>query len=133
LAQSALIQSEDPSFEGGSYVVVQKYLHKLDKWRALDNATQENIIGRTKVDNVELEDTAGRESHKQLTTIVDAEGIEHDILRDNMPFGSPGREEFGTYLSATRKICGSSKKCWRICSKASPPVGTIEYWISRRQ
>jgi putative iron-dependent peroxidase len=104
LAQSALIQSEDPAFEGGSYVVVQKYLHKLDKWRSLETATQESIIGRTKPDNVELED-AGRESHKTLTTIVDAEGIEHDILRDNMPFGSPGRGEFGTYfIGYTRNL-----------------------------
>ena len=98
LAQSALIQSDDPAFEGGSYVVVQKYLHRLDKWQALDTATQESIVGRTKADNVELEDSAGRESHKQLTTIVDADGVEHDILRDNMPFGRPGRGEFGTYF-----------------------------------
>jgi putative iron-dependent peroxidase len=104
LTQSALIQSEDPPFEGGSYVAVQKYLHKLDKWRALEAATQESIIGRTKTDNVELEDT-GRESHKTLTTIVDAAGIEHDILRDNMPFGSPGRGEFGTYfIGYTRNL-----------------------------
>jgi putative iron-dependent peroxidase len=104
LTQSALIQSEDSAFEGGSYVVVQKYLHKLDKWRSLETATQESIIGRTKPDNVELEDT-GRESHKTLTTIVDAEGIEHDILRDNMPFGSPGRGEFGTYfIGYTRNL-----------------------------
>ncbi len=104
LAQSALIQSEDPPFEGGSYVVVQKYLHKLDKWRALETAAQENIIGRTKADNVELDDT-GRESHKTLTTIVDADGVEHDILRDNMPFGSPGRGEFGTYfIGYTRNL-----------------------------
>ncbi|MGC2125395.1 MAG: Dyp-type peroxidase [Xanthobacteraceae bacterium] len=106
LVQSALIQSEDdPSFEGGSYVVVQKYLHKLDKWQALDTATQESIVGRTKADNVELEDAAGRESHKQLTTIVDAQGVEHDILRDNMPFGNPGRGEFGTYfIGYTRNL-----------------------------
>jgi putative iron-dependent peroxidase len=104
LSQSALIQSEDPPFEGGSYVVVQKYLHKLDKWRALETATQQSIIGRTKADNVELEDS-GRESHKTLTTIVDAQGTEHDILRDNMPFGSPGRGEFGTYfIGYTRNL-----------------------------
>jgi porphyrinogen peroxidase len=104
LAQSALVQSEDPPFEGGSYVVVQKYLHKLDKWRSLETATQENIIGRTKADNVELDDT-GRESHKTLTTIVDGDGVEHDILRDNMPFGSPGRGEFGTYfIGYTRNL-----------------------------
>jgi len=105
LAQSALIQSEDPPFEGGSYVVVQKYLHNLDKWRSLDTAAQESIIGRTKADNVELQDSAAGESHKQLTTIVDAQGVEHDILRDNMPFGSPGRGEFGTYfIGYTRNL-----------------------------
>ena len=105
LAQSALIQSDDPAFEGGSYVVVQKYLHRLDKWQALDTATQESIVGRTKPDNVELEDSPGRESHKQLTTIVDADGVEHDILRDNMPFGSPGRGELGTYfIGYTRNL-----------------------------
>lgn len=105
LAQSTLIQSEDPAFEGGSYVVVQKYIHNLDKWRALDTATQESIIGRTKADNVELEDAAGRESHKQLATIVDADGVEHDILRDNMPFGRPGQGEFGTYfIGYTRNL-----------------------------
>lgn len=107
LMQSALIQSEDPLFEGGSYVVVQKYLHKLDKWRSLDTATQESIIGRTKADNVELEDV-GRESHKTLTTIVDADGIEHDILRDNMPFGNPSRGEFGTYF------IGYARNLWVI-------------------
>ena len=104
LTQSALIQSEDPPFEGGSYVVVQKYLHNLDRWRSLETVKQESIIGRTKADNVELEDK-GQESHKTLTTIVDAEGTEHDILRDNMPFGSLGREEFGTYfIGYTRNL-----------------------------
>src|SRR5580698_11319671 len=44
LAQSALIQSDDPAFEGGSYVVVQKYLHRLDTWQKLDTATQESIV-----------------------------------------------------------------------------------------
>jgi putative iron-dependent peroxidase len=105
LAQSTLVQSEDPPFAGGSYVVAQKYIHNLDKWRSLDTATQESIIGRTKADNVELEDTTGRESHKQLATIVDADGVEHDILRDNMPFGRPGQGEFGTYfIGYTRNL-----------------------------
>jgi len=87
LPLASLIQSDDPDFEGGSYVVVQKYLHKLDAWNALQTSSQESIIGRTKLDNVELYDSNKRKSHKTLTTIVDAEGNEHDILRDNMPFG----------------------------------------------
>jgi putative iron-dependent peroxidase len=98
LPLSALIQPDDPDFEGGSYVVVQKYLHDLAAWNALDTSAQERIIGRTKLDNVELDDGTERKSHKSLATIVDAAGTEHDILRDNMPFGRPGQSEFGTYF-----------------------------------
>ena len=29
---------------------------------------------------------------------MDADGIEHDILRDKMPFGRPGQDEFGAYF-----------------------------------
>jgi putative iron-dependent peroxidase len=99
MAASSLVSDEaDPDFAGGSYVVVQKYLHDLDTWGAMPVEVQEHIIGRTKADNVELEDDGGRKSHKSLNTIVDLDGVEHDILRDNMPFGRPGHGEFGTYF-----------------------------------
>ena len=93
------IRRTSPDFASGSYVVVQKYLHDLTVWAALGTAEQEAIIGRTKADNVELELAEGaRPSHKDLNTITDADGTEHDILRDNMPFGRPGHGEFGTYF-----------------------------------
>jgi porphyrinogen peroxidase len=98
LYQAALIGDEDPDFVGGAYVVVQKYLHDLRAWGALSVSEQEGIIGRTKIDNAELDDANGRKSHKSLNTIVDAHGVEHHILRDNMPFGRPGQGEFGTYF-----------------------------------
>jgi porphyrinogen peroxidase len=100
MLDAALVSAaDDPQFGGGSYVVVQKYLHDLTAWAALGTAEQEAIIGRTKADNVELELASGaRPSHKDLTTVTDAEGTEHDILRDNMPFGRPGQAEFGTYF-----------------------------------
>jgi putative iron-dependent peroxidase len=97
LAHYALIGAGEPGFEGGSYVVVQKYLHRLDSWNALSTEQQEAIIGRRKIDNVELEPSA-RKSHKDLNTITGTDGIERKILRDNMPFGSPARGEFGTYF-----------------------------------
>lgn len=109
LPASALIGSEDPDFAGGSYIVVQKYLHDLGAWSGISTQQQEEIIGRRKIDNVEIDDDdAPRKSHKSLTTIVDAAGTEHDILRDNMPFGQPGRKEFGTYF------IGYSRFLWVI-------------------
>jgi putative iron-dependent peroxidase len=109
MAEASLVGDEDPDFSGGSYVVVQKYLHDLDAWNALTIEDQQAIIGRTKADNVELDDDAApRKSHKSLNTIVDANGDEHDILRDNMPFGRPGQGEFGTYF------IGYARELWVI-------------------
>lgn len=109
LAASALVGDEDADFAGGSYVVVQKYLHDLSAWARAPTPLQEEIIGRTKIDNIEIDDDdAPRKSHKSLATIVDADGNEYDILRDNMPFGRPGQREFGTYF------IGYSRYLWVI-------------------
>lgn len=109
LPDSALVGDEDAGFAGGSYVVVQKYLHDLSAWARTPAHLQEEIIGRTKIDNIEIDDDdAPRKSHKSLATIVDADGNEYDILRDNMPFGRAGQQEFGTYF------IGYSRYLWVI-------------------
>ncbi|HVB87718.1 MAG TPA: Dyp-type peroxidase [Candidatus Dormibacteraeota bacterium] len=95
---AVLIGEEDAAFAGGSYVIVQKYLHDLDGWNALPTETQERIIGRTKLADIELDDSVKPTSaHNALTTITEG-GKEIKILRDNMPFGRPSHSEFGTYF-----------------------------------
>jgi len=95
---AVLIGDEDATFAAGSYVIVQKYLHDLDAWNALSTEAQERIIGRTKLADVELDDSVKPTSaHNALTTIAE-NGVEVKILRDNMPFGQPGHGEFGTYF-----------------------------------
>ncbi|MGH2873345.1 MAG: Dyp-type peroxidase, partial [Solirubrobacteraceae bacterium] len=53
---AVVIADQDPAFAGGSYVVVQKYLHDLTAWSALSVEQQERVIGRTKLDDIELTD-----------------------------------------------------------------------------
>lgn len=94
-----VIGEEDAEFSGGSYVLVQKYLHDMKGWNSLSVETQERIIGRHKQSNIELdEDVKPSSSHSSLTTLTDENGNEVKILRDNMPFGKPGMGEFGTYF-----------------------------------
>lgn len=96
---AALVGDEDPAFAGGSYVVVQKYLHDLTSWNALSTEEQERVIGRTKFTDIEMtDDVKPADSHVALTTLTDPDGTERDILRANMPFGSFGQGEFGTYF-----------------------------------
>src|ERR1700722_15653537 len=95
---AALVAEEDPQFAGGSYVIIQKYLHDMSRWNALSTEEQERIIGRKKLSDIELSDAVKPSSaHNALTTIVE-NGKELKILRDNMPFGRPGQGEFGTYF-----------------------------------
>jgi porphyrinogen peroxidase len=96
--EAALIGEEDPAFAGGSYAIVQKYLHDLAGWNALPTEVQERIIGRSKLSDVELDDPVKPTSaHNALTTIVE-DGKEIKILRQNMAFGRAGQGEFGTYF-----------------------------------
>jgi putative iron-dependent peroxidase len=95
---AVVVGEEDAAFAGGSYVVVQKYLHDLAGWNALTTEAQERIIGRTKLSDIELDDSIKPTSaHNALTTIVE-DGKEIKILRDNMPFGRAAEGEFGTYF-----------------------------------
>jgi putative iron-dependent peroxidase len=95
---AVFIDQEDPAFSGGSYVIVQKYLHNLDAWNKLPIEAQEKIIGRRKLDDVELDDSVKPTSAHNALTVIEENGVEVKILRDNMPFGRPGHGEFGTYF-----------------------------------
>jgi putative iron-dependent peroxidase len=98
-AEATLIGDEDPGFAGGSYVIVQKYLHDLEAWNALTVEAQERAIGRTKLADVELPDELKpSNSHVALNTVTDEHGNQRQILRHNMPFGRVGAGEFGTYF-----------------------------------
>jgi porphyrinogen peroxidase len=98
VADAGLVGEEDGAFAGGSYVMVQKYLHDMNGWNALSTEAQEKIIGRKKLSDIELDESVKPTcSHSSLTTIEE-NGQEMKILRDNMPFGSAVQGEFGTYF-----------------------------------
>ena len=91
-----VVGDEEPDNAGGSYVTVQRYVTDFAKWGALPTEEQEKAIGRTKADDIELDDTVSPPSaHKERTTIV-RDGEEHKILRHNMAWGSTA--ESGTYF-----------------------------------
>jgi len=99
--EAALTGDADPGFAGGSYVIVQKYVHNLAAWNALAVEDQEKVIGRSKLSDIEMaDDVKPSNSHVALNTIVGPDGQERSILRANMPFGEVGRGEFGTYYIA---------------------------------
>jgi porphyrinogen peroxidase len=119
--EAVLIGEEDAAFAGGSYVIVQKYLHDLEGWNALSTEAQERIIGRTKLSDIELDDSVKPTSaHNALTTIVE-DGKEVKILRDNMPFGRPGHDEFGTYFIGYSRSPRTTEQMLENMFSGKPP------------
>ena len=98
VSDAVFIGEEDSAFAGASYVIVQKYLHNLDAWNTLPTELQEKIIGRKKVSDIELDDSVKPSNAHNALTVIEENGKEIKILRDNMPFGRPGHGEFGTYF-----------------------------------
>lgn len=82
--------------EGGSYLLTQKWVHKLDGFLNLDIAEQENIIGRTKVDNIELTgDDMPVNSHVSRTD-AELDGVALKVFRCSKPFSNAN--EKGLYF-----------------------------------
>jgi putative iron-dependent peroxidase len=123
---AVVVGDEDPEFAGGSYVVVQKYLHDLVAWDALAVEEQERAIGRTKLSDIEFaDDEKPADSHLTLNTIVDDDGEQRQIVRFNMPFGTVGAGEFGTYFIGYARTPAVTEEMLRNMFIGKPP-GTYD-------
>lgn len=97
MLDAVLVNDEDAAFAGGSYVTVQRYVHDLAKWNIENTEMQEQIIGRTKHDDVELDDEVKPPwAHNAKSKLP---GIE--MLRHNMVYGNT--VEAGTVFIAYAK------------------------------
>ncbi|GAA1780502.1 Dyp-type peroxidase [Nocardioides hankookensis] len=121
-----LVGDDDPGFAGGSYVVIQKYLHDLDAWNAMSVEEQEAAVGREKLSDIELpDDQKAPGAHSALTSIEDEDGTELQILRDNMPFGSvSGGGEYGTYFVGYTRDPAVIERMLRNMFLGDPPGTT---------
>ncbi|WP_432246403.1 Dyp-type peroxidase [Mycolicibacterium sp. ELW1] len=119
------IGDEDPDFAGGCYVHVQKYLHDMASWESLSVTEQERVIGRSKLEDIEMaDDVKPANSHIALNVISDADGNELKILRHNMPFGEIGKNEFGTYYIGYSRSPAVTEKMLENMFIGDPPGNT---------
>ena len=99
-AETALLQNDVGVFADGSFIFAQRYAHNLEKWKKLKVDTQEQVIGRTKLESIELdEDEQPENSHVSRTVVEDDKGEEMAILRHSLPYGD-GRGEQGLFFIA---------------------------------
>ena len=102
-AEVALLGEDAGIFEDGSFVFAQRYAHDLDKWKRLKVDAQEQVMGRTKLESIELDDEVKPDNaHVARTVVEDDEGEEMEILRHSLPYGD-GRGDQGLFFIAYTK------------------------------
>ena len=124
--RAAIVTSDqDTDFAGGSYVIVQKYVHDIPGWNALSVADQERVIGRSKLDDIEMpDDVKPANSHVALNTLTGPDGEQLQIIRANMPFGQVSTGEFGTYYIAYAATPSITERMLENMFLGSPPGNT---------
>lgn len=102
-AESALLGEDAGEFADGSFVFAQRYVHDLAKWQRLKVDAQEKVIGRTKLESIELDDDVKPENaHTRRAIVEDDEGEELEILRHSLPYGD-GQGDQGLFFVAYTK------------------------------
>lgn len=125
---ATLIGDEDEAFAGGSYVIVQKYLHDIESWNKVPVEEQENIIGRHKLSDIEQLDSVKKPYAHNVLTSIQENGEDVEILRDNMPFGEVGKGEFGTYFIGYARAPQRIEKMLENMFIGNPP-GTYDHLL----
>lgn len=79
----------DGKFTGGSYLHVQRYRHHLARWEKVPTEEQELIIGRTKIDDIEMSKEQMPEfAHVKRSNVKDENGKGLELMRQSMPYGN---------------------------------------------
>jgi putative iron-dependent peroxidase len=123
---------------GGSVLLYQQWQHRAKEWEALPVQTQENVIGRTKPDSIELDEARmPNDSHVQRTT-VEIDGEERKIFRRNTSYGdvtifgtvfvgfSADRERLDRML---RRMSGAEDGTRDALTRYSTPLTGSYYFI----
>lgn len=129
----AVIGDEDPDFVDGSYAFAQKYTHDLKAWNALKVEMQEKAIGRKKFTDVELADEEKAPNAHNIASQDNEGGVEHKIVRMNVPFSTPSEGVNGTYFigyarhwTVTKRMLNNMfSKSDRLLDFSTPVTGEV--------
>ncbi len=135
----AIIGDEDPQFINGSYAFAQKYMHNMDAWNKLKVEQQEAAIGRKKFNDIELDDDQKAANAHNVVSQDNKDGIEHKIVRMNVPFSNPSEKENGTYFIGyarhwqvtKRMLEGMFTKSDRLLDFSTPVSGEVFFIPSK--
>lgn len=78
----------DGAYAGGAFLVVQRYVDRQAEWDAQTTEAQEGVIGRTKMDDIEIADADKQPYAHNVRSKVTLDGVEVPMYRQNRAFGT---------------------------------------------
>ncbi len=87
----------DGELAGGSYVLMQRFIHDLPAWNRLNISAQEKVIGRTKPDSIELDDVPAASHVGRVDIKEEGKGLK--IVRHSLPYGTASGEHGLLFIS----------------------------------
>lgn len=132
---AALVQGTSAGLDGSSFMVVQQWLHNLDAFDAMGSAAQDNMIGRRRSDNAELED-APPSAHVKRTAQESFEP-EAFVLRRSMPWATGQRcglmfvafgSSFDAFEAQMRRMAGLDDQILDGLFSISQPLTGMHFW-----
>ena len=132
-------EEQDPEFANGSYAFAQKYIHNMDAWKNLKTEDQEKAIGRHKFSDRELTDEEKLPNAHNVVSKDEEGGVEHKIVRMNVPFSDPAKDVTGTYFIGyskdfaitNRMLTNMFTKSDRLLDFSTPITGNLFFIPSK--
>ena len=103
---------------GSSFVFVQGYKHKLNKWNTLTVLQQEYVIGRTKEASLELGEDRKPPTAHISRVVIKEDGEELEILRHSMPYFSVKGSKGLVFIAYTKDLDIIEKMLARMFGKS---------------
>ncbi len=132
---AALVAGRGVGRDGSSFVAVQRWVHDLDCFQALPQAEQDNVIGRRKNDNEELDDAPASAHVKR--TAQESFAPEAFVLRRSMPWADACREglvfvafgrSFDAFEAQLRRMAGAEDGVVDALFRFTRPVSGGYFW-----
>jgi putative iron-dependent peroxidase len=133
--ETAVVSGRGDGLDGGSFVVVQQWVHDLAMFDSMTAHDQDNAIGRRKSDNEELED-APPSAHVKRTAQESFDPPAF-ILRRSMPWADEHRaglvfvafgKSFDAYDALLRRMVGAEDGIPDALFAISRPVSGGYFW-----
>ena len=134
-AVSAAIVGGASALAGSSFVAVQRWAHRFDRFEAMASSEQDNTVGRRRTDNEELDDAP--ESAHVKRTAQESFTPEAFVLRRSMPWadGNEGGlmfvafgRSFAAFEAQLNRMVGNEDGVVDALFKFTQPVSGAYYW-----